>query len=83
MCMRHRGVPAEIARRIKAALQTDEAMAKFLDKLFGPNGWTYDAAEDVWVTPDTKYVGPGRGFVIIQRGGDWFRAVLPNSEMTH
>jgi hypothetical protein len=72
-----------LERRLRAKLQTDEGMASFLDRLVGPNHWTYDADEDVWVTPDTQHVGPGRGFVVVQRGGAWFRAVLPDAEATH
>jgi hypothetical protein len=34
--MRRRWNPSGFEEKLKAALQTDEAMAKFLDKLVGP-----------------------------------------------
>ncbi len=63
---------------LRAKLQTDEGMAEFLDKLFGPNNWTYDAAEDVWVTPYPEHTGPGRRYIVIGRGGNWFKTVVPD-----
>jgi hypothetical protein len=68
---------AAISAALRAETSTDEGMARFLDALFGAGTWTYDPSEDVWVVPDPKHVGPGRGFVIVERGGTWFKAVLP------
>jgi hypothetical protein len=63
--------------KIRKALLTDEAMVKILDLLFGEGNYTYDQKNDVWVTPDRDYTGPGRGFIVVQRGGDWEKVVLP------
>lgn len=71
-----------ILGKLRKRLSTDEGMAKFLDALFGAGSWRYDAAEDVWVIPDKDYTGPGRGFVVVKRGGDWFRAVIPEAKAT-
>jgi hypothetical protein len=65
--------------KFRKALSTDAEMARFMDALCGVGGWTYDASEDVWVSPDAKHVGPGRGFYVVKRGGDWFKAVLPDA----
>jgi hypothetical protein len=64
---------------IRDKLSTDEGMANFLDKLLGPGCWVYDASEDVWVSPNKKHTGEGRGFLVIKRGGDWFATVLPEA----
>jgi hypothetical protein len=31
----------------------------------------------LWIAPDTKHEGAGRAFYVVQRGGDWFKSVLP------
>lgn len=68
---------AEVRRRLAAETQTTEGMTRFLDHLLGPGNYVYDPDEDVWVTPDIHHTGPGRGYVVIKRGGSWFKAVLP------
>jgi hypothetical protein len=34
--------------QLREKLSTDDGMAAFMDALCGPNGWCYDASEDVW-----------------------------------
>lgn len=74
-------VPRALKRKIKQRLATDEGMASFMDDLFGALGWTRDAEADVWVAIDKDYTGPGRGFIVVQRGGDWFKAVIPDEKL--
>ena len=71
---------AEIEAALRAETSTDEGMAEFLDALFGAGTWVYDPSEDVWVIPNQKHTGPGRGFVVVERGGTWFTAVLPAAD---
>jgi hypothetical protein len=63
--------------KIRNALLTDENMVRALDDLFGPGNYAYDQESDVWVSPDRDYTGPDRGFIVVERGGNWFKAVLP------
>ncbi len=56
---------------IRALLMTDANMERFLDKLFGSSRWTYDMEQDVWIVTDSVHVGPGRGYIVMRRGGDW------------
>ena len=63
--------------KIRNALLTDEGMVRFLDDLFGRNNYSYDPTADLWIAPDADYVGDGRGMLVIERGGNWFRAVIP------
>jgi hypothetical protein len=55
---------------IREALQDTATMDRFMDALVGKGNWTYDAADDVWITPNDK----GPGFYVVKRGGDWFVA---------
>jgi hypothetical protein len=71
-----------IRAELRSRLMGDAEMARFLDALFGVGTWAYDADEDVWVTPDTKHSGPGRVFIVVERGGNWFKAILPAAETT-
>ena len=48
----------------------------FLDKLFGPGSWSYDARENLWIVPDANYKGPGRSYYCVRANGDWFKALL-------
>jgi hypothetical protein len=64
-------------RRIHRWLRTDHGMAHFMDECHGAGNWSYDRDADVWVAPDRRHVGPGRGFYVVQRGGDWRAVVLP------
>jgi hypothetical protein len=64
------------------SMRTDAGMARFLDGLFGSGNYAYDRFEDVWVAPDRSYHGPGRGFLVVRRGGDWFATVLPASAIS-
>ena len=73
---------AALHRRIRRRVRTDAGMAGFLDKLVGSGNWSYDRDEDVWVVPDRRHTGPGRGFLIVQRGGDWFKSVLSDEAVS-
>jgi hypothetical protein len=81
-----KSVPGKPHRRLdkllRETLRTDAGMTRFMDALFGEQGWVYDASEDVWVTPNKDHIGPGRGFLVVKRGGDWFGAVLPEPRLT-
>jgi hypothetical protein len=56
-------------------------MARFLTQLCGPDNWVYDERADVWVVSDTRHDGPGRGFLVLQRGGDWYSIVIPDERL--
>lgn len=71
-----------IERRLRHVLRTDAGMAKFLNDLVGASNWTYDQDEDVWVVTDQHHVGPGRGLLIVRRGGSWFKTVLPDAAVS-
>jgi hypothetical protein len=62
--------------KIRNALLTDEGMVQAPDLVFGPRNYAYDPANNCWVSPDRDYTGPGRGFIVMERGGDWFKAVI-------
>jgi hypothetical protein len=65
--------------KIRKALLTDAAMGRFLDDLFGRENYAYDSQNDVWVAPDRDHDGPGRGFIVVQRGGNWKKVVPPTT----
>lgn len=56
-------------------------MTRFLDGLFGRENYTYDLQNDVWVTPDRDHRGSGRGLIVVQRGGDWRKVVIPTAAL--
>lgn len=64
-----------ITRKLRAHIAL-HGIEPFLDQLFGPGSWTYDAREHLWIVPDTKYPGPGRAYYCIRANGDWFKARL-------
>jgi hypothetical protein len=66
-----------LRNKVRKALLNDQAMVRALDDLFGRENYAYDPANDCWVSPDRDYTGPGRGFFVVERGDDWFKAVLP------
>jgi hypothetical protein len=63
--------------QINDALMGDDAMSHLMIDLFGRGNYTYDAEADLWVAIDRDYAGKGRGFVVVERGGNWFKAVIP------
>lgn len=65
-------------RALGKRLHTDAGMAELMDATFGPDGWVYEATDDLWIAPDPKHEGEGRGFYVVSRGGDWIKSVLPN-----
>lgn len=71
-----RRLTAEEVHELGARLGSDAGMATYLTALFGTAGWTYDRAEDVWVVRDPTHTGPGRGFLVVQRGGSWRSVVV-------
>jgi hypothetical protein len=72
----------ELRRRLQAMVSTKEGMERFLADMFGAEGFQYDPVEDVWVVPDSKHRGPGRGFYIVRPDGTWFGAVVPEHKMS-
>ena len=66
-----------LRNKMRNALLTDEGMVRFLDDLFGREKHAYDPQNDVWVTLDRDHTGPGRGFIVVQRGGAWKKLVVP------
>lgn len=72
-------MPENHLTEIREKLSTDDGMIRFLDNLFGVGAWVYDTTEDVWVAVNKRHTGPGRGFTVVQRGGDWFDVVLPDA----
>jgi hypothetical protein len=68
-----------VRAELQKALSTDEGMNRYLDDLLGAGNYVYDQIADVWVAPDESYEGTGRGFIIMERGGYFSRAVLPGS----
>jgi hypothetical protein len=68
-------------RQLKALgrrLRTDAGMAELMDATFGSDGWVYEAPDDLWIAPDPKHEGEGRGFYVVRRGGNWIKSVLPD-----
>src|SRR3954464_6163538 len=77
--------PAELRvlrRRLQEMVSTPEGMERFLADTFGAGNFQYDPTEDVWVVPDKRHQGPGRGFYIVRPDGTWFGAVVPDHEMS-
>jgi hypothetical protein len=64
--------------RVARELRTKAGMDRLLTALFGPDGWTYDPNADVWVVPDSQQDGPGRGYIVLRRGGNWRAVVIPD-----
>jgi hypothetical protein len=63
--------------QINQALMGDDAMSHLMIDVFGRGNYVFDPAADVWVAVDRDYAGDGRGFVVVERGGNWFPAVIP------
>jgi hypothetical protein len=68
-----------VAAKARARLMNSANMEQFLTEQVGAGNWTYDATADVWIIPHRRFAGPGRAHFVIQRGGDWFQAVIPDS----
>jgi hypothetical protein len=68
---------ASAMRKLKRQLKTI-GMPAFLDRLFGPGIWRYDAEEKLWIVPDRKHAGPDRAYLCVRANGSWFKAHLPN-----
>jgi len=79
---REPGLTRREARALRRHLSKDSGMARFLDDLVGPGRWTYDATEDVWLVPDKDHHGPGRGYTVLKRGGNWFKSVVPDEVLS-
>jgi hypothetical protein len=65
--------------KIREGLQSDEAMIRFMDNLFGRDNCVYDPEVDAWVARDKDHSGPGRSFIMVQRGGLWRKIILSGS----
>lgn len=66
-----------LRNKIRKTLLNDDAMVCILGDLFGRKYYAYDPQNDVWVTPDRDHDGLGHSFIVVQRGGDWRKVVLP------
>jgi hypothetical protein len=70
-----------LRNKIRGTLLTDEAMVRVLDGFFGRDNYVYDQESDVWVTPDRNHIGPDRAFLVIQRGFEWRKIVIPDAAL--
>lgn len=68
---------AKVGAAIKVEISKPGGMERMLDHLWGSGNWTYDSLQDVYVVPDKKHAGAGKGFWIIRPDGSWFHAVVP------
>jgi hypothetical protein len=66
-----------LRNKSRGTLLTDEAMVRVLDGFFGRDNYVYDQESDVWVAPDRYHTGLGRAFIVIERGCDWRKIVIP------
>ena len=71
-----------VRSELQKALSTNEGMNRYLDNLLGAGNYVYDPDGDVWITPDESHEGPGRGFIIMERGGYFSKAVLPEATLS-
>jgi hypothetical protein len=53
----------------------------FLDRRVGRKNYIRDAHEDVWIVPDKRHSGAGRGFHVVTRDGLWRRVVIEPMEL--
>ena len=67
--------------KIPNALLSDAAMVRVLDGFFGRENYVYDPEADLWVASDRDHIGPGRGFIVVQRGCDWRKIVIPEGAL--
>jgi len=65
----------KVTQQLRARIAT-HGIEWFLDSLFGPGSWRYDADEQLWVVPDRDYAGPGREYFCVRANGEWFKARL-------
>lgn len=70
----------KIAQRLREGIAT-HGIESFLDRLFGPGNWQYDAQEQLWIVPDRQHTGPGREYFCVRANGDWFKARLDGERM--
>ncbi|PCD57980.1 hypothetical protein CN645_31040 [Burkholderia sp. IDO3] len=63
----------------RAALNAEVAkdIPAFMDRLFGAGNWQFDEAENLYITCDPKYSGPGFGFIAVRPDGTYFTGVRP------
>lgn len=64
----------ELISIVNAAALAD--MPRFMEVCFGPDGYRYDATEEVWIGHDVGFVGPGTCYFIVYPDGKWVRVVL-------
>jgi hypothetical protein len=71
------GKSDEICDEQRAALNAEltKDIPRFMDKLFGPGNWQFDAAENLYIARDPNYSGPGFGFVAVRPDGSYFTGV--------
>jgi hypothetical protein len=71
-----------VRTELQKALSTDEGMTRWLNEHIGSGNYVYDPDGDVWITPDESHEGRGRGFIIMERGGYFSKAVLPEAALS-
>lgn len=69
--MNQQEIIAEITKDIPA----------FMDKLFGKGNWSYDEAEQLYISRDPNYQGPDFGFIAVRPDGSFFTGVRPNDAL--
>jgi hypothetical protein len=66
-----------MSSNINDALMGDDAMTHLMIDIFGRGNYVVDPAADVWIATDRNHTGDGRGFVVVERGGNCYNAVIP------
>ena len=65
--------------------RTKRGMDREIEHLFSAAkgwGWVYDDHADLWIVRDKKHTGPGRGFLLIERGLRWRSVVIPDEAVS-
>jgi hypothetical protein len=70
-----------LRNKIREGLQSDEAMTRFMDDMFGAGNHAYDREADLWVASDPDHHGEGTGLILVKRGGLWQKIVLSGSAL--
>jgi hypothetical protein len=70
----------KVTQRLREHIAT-HGIESFLNQMFGPGGWQYDAREQLWIVPDAAYTGPGRRYYCVRANGDWFGAQFDDEQM--
>jgi hypothetical protein len=57
----------DIHEKVCRHFQDPHQMDRLMNRLFGPDGWTFDPIEETWNAPNPK----GPGVYVVRRGGHW------------